>query len=89
MSGPALLPDPNSTDLLCEIFKISSLNNNKINTLQALTLQGERDMYVYIESEPGLWTVGFYSPDGEWHPESDHEVREDAAKRVSWLNGHV
>lgn len=44
-------------------------------------------MYVYILSEPGLWTVGFYSPDGEWHPESDHETKEKAAKRVHYLNG--
>lgn len=44
-------------------------------------------MYVYIRSEPGLWTVGFYSPNGEWHPESDHSDREEAAKRVAWLNG--
>ena len=27
--------------------------------------------YVYIRSEPGLWTVGFYKPDGTWKPESD------------------
>jgi len=44
-------------------------------------------MYVYIESEHNLWTVGFYSPDGEWHPDSDHETRESAAKRVHYLNG--
>ena len=44
-------------------------------------------MYVYIKSEPGLWTVGFYHPDGRWEPESDHAHREEAAKRVAWLNG--
>jgi hypothetical protein len=44
-------------------------------------------MYVYIRSEPQLYTVGFYDPTGKWHPESDHESREDAAKRVHWLNG--
>ena len=44
-------------------------------------------MYVYIKSEPGLWTVGFYSPDGKWHPESDHDSVDEAAKRVYWLNG--
>lgn len=43
--------------------------------------------YVYIRSEPGLWTVGFYAPDGKWHPESDHHDREEAAKRVHYLNG--
>ena len=44
-------------------------------------------MYVYIQSEKNLWTVGFYSPDGKWHPESDHESTESAAKRVAYLNG--
>jgi hypothetical protein len=45
-------------------------------------------MYVYIESEPGLYTVGFYSPDNKWHPESDHDKKEEAAKRVNYLNGN-
>ena len=44
-------------------------------------------MYVYIRSEPRLWTVGFYSPDGTWHPDSDHETPEKAAERVRSLNG--
>ena len=44
-------------------------------------------MYVYIRSEPGLWTVGFYTPKGEWVPESDHPSAEAAAERVHWLNG--
>ena len=44
-------------------------------------------MWVYIESEPGLWTVGFYDPSGEWHPDSDHTSRESAGKRVAYLNG--
>jgi hypothetical protein len=43
--------------------------------------------YVYCEIELGLWTVGFYDPAGEWHPESDHASSEEAAKRVHWLNG--
>lgn len=46
-------------------------------------------MYVYINSEPGLWTVGFYAPNGQWHSESDHNDREEAAKRVAWLNGDI
>jgi len=45
-------------------------------------------MYVYIRSEPQLWTVGFYKPNGEWVPESDHSSRDGAAKRVAWLNGN-
>ena len=44
-------------------------------------------MYVYVQSEPGLWTVGFYTPDGRWISESDHESTESAARRVAWLNG--
>lgn len=44
-------------------------------------------MWVYIQSEKTLWTVGFYSPDGAWHTDSDHGDREDAAKRCAWLNG--
>lgn len=43
--------------------------------------------YVYIKSEPGLWTVGFYDPSGKFEPESDHENADAAAKRVHYLNG--
>ena len=43
--------------------------------------------YVYIQSEPGLWTVGFYNPDDEWIPESDHDNKQEAAERVNYLNG--
>jgi len=43
--------------------------------------------YLYIRSEPQLWTVGFYAPDGTWHPESDHGSPEEAAERVTRLNG--
>lgn len=44
-------------------------------------------MYVYIMPEPGLFTVGFFSPDSHWHPDSDHSSREEAASRVAYLNG--
>jgi hypothetical protein len=44
--------------------------------------------YVYIKSEPHLFTVGFYDPKGKWHADSDHTAREEAAKRVAYLNGH-
>lgn len=43
--------------------------------------------YVYIRSEPQLWTTGFYRPDGKWESESDHASPEAAAKRCHWLNG--
>ncbi len=46
-------------------------------------------MYVYIRTEtsPALWTVGFYSPNGKWHSDSDHRNRDSAADRVRYLNG--
>ena len=44
-------------------------------------------MYVYIQSEPNLWTVGFYDPKGNWNPDSDWGNRKDAAERVAYLNG--
>ena len=44
-------------------------------------------MYVYFQSEPNLWTVGFYTPNGVWTPESDHANKESAAERVHYLNG--
>lgn len=43
--------------------------------------------YVYIQTEPSLWTVGFYQPDGTFYPESDHGNPDNAAARVAWLNG--
>lgn len=44
-------------------------------------------VWVYIRSESELYTVGFYDPDGKWHPESDHGTAEAAAARVHYLNG--
>jgi len=43
--------------------------------------------WVYIESEPGLWTVGFYDPNGDWHTDSDHQSQQSAAERCHYLNG--
>ena len=43
--------------------------------------------YVYIKSESHLWTVGFYTPDGKWEPESDHSSPTEAAERCHYLNG--
>lgn len=43
--------------------------------------------YVYIQTEPKLWTVGFFNPDGKFEPESDHKNPEEAASRVHFLNG--
>lgn len=43
--------------------------------------------WVYVLSEPRLWTVGFYDPAGKWHTDSDHSSPEEAAERVGLLNG--
>ncbi|MFW6116664.1 MAG: hypothetical protein ACOC6F_02960 [bacterium] len=43
--------------------------------------------YLFIQSEQSLWTVGYYDEGGGWHPESDHDSPEEAAKRVHYLNG--
>lgn len=43
--------------------------------------------YVHMQSEPGLWTVGYYDPTGKWHPCSDHTSEAEAANKVSKLNG--
>jgi hypothetical protein len=43
--------------------------------------------YLYIKSANGLYTVGFYRPDGSWEAESDFESIEQAAARINYLNG--
>jgi hypothetical protein len=43
--------------------------------------------WLYLRSEPGLWTVGFYRPDGTWEPESDHPSEAGARQRVHYLAG--
>ncbi len=45
--------------------------------------------YIYRQTEtnPNLYTVGHYDPEGNWEPESDHSKSEDAAARVRYLNG--
>ncbi len=44
-------------------------------------------MWVYIESEPGLWTVGFYDPDGKFQPDDDFDRRDEAREHCHYLNG--
>jgi hypothetical protein len=43
--------------------------------------------YVYIRSEPGLYTVGFYDPAGKWHADSDFPTPQEAADHTAYLNG--
>lgn len=44
-------------------------------------------MWVYKKTEPTLYTVGYYDPSGEWHPEGDYPSKDAAAQRVHFLNG--
>lgn len=44
-------------------------------------------LWVYVKSESNLWTVGFYDPQGKWHPESDHAYQFKTVRRVHYLNG--
>lgn len=46
-------------------------------------------MYVYKETQTGIWTVGFIWPDGQFYAESDYAKRDDAAGRVHYLNGGI
>jgi len=50
-------------------------------------LMEEKLMWVYIKTERGIWTVGYWSPDRQWHPDGDYPTQEEAALRVHWLNG--
>jgi len=77
-----------------EYEELITVKDNEIRRLHKLFIeQAEKPRkqysYVYIRSEPQLWTVGFYNPDGEWMTDSDHEYKEEAAKRVAWLNGSM
>lgn len=45
--------------------------------------------YVYIESEKGVWTVGFYDPKGRFITDSDHTERNLARCAVHYLNGGI
>jgi hypothetical protein len=55
-----------------------------------LTQQGKElvNIYVYIQSRPGLWQVGYYLL-GNWVWESDHDQPSEAARRVAFLNGCI
>lgn len=44
-------------------------------------------MYVYIETEIGVYSVGFYDPNGKFITESVHAHCRLARKRVHYLNG--
>ena len=47
-------------------------------------------MYVYrrvFSNHRDLFLVGFYDPGGYWHEDSATYNRDDAARRVNYLNG--
>lgn len=51
-------------------------------------------MYIYMQTEKrdhdnptGLWTVGFYDPDGKFQTEDDYSSKAGAVERVHYLNG--
>jgi len=45
-------------------------------------------MWVYLKSrDENLFTVGFYSPDGEWHATTDYSEESHAQEQVHYLNG--
>jgi hypothetical protein len=43
--------------------------------------------WVYQQTEPGLYTVGYFTPDGQWLTDGDFSTRKEAADRVHYLNG--
>jgi hypothetical protein len=53
-----------------------------------MTEQSKGGPWVYLRSEPGLWTVGYYDCNDRWQSDSDHDSSDDAAKRCAYLNGH-
>lgn len=46
-------------------------------------------MLVYRETGPDVWSIGFYTPDGEWHPQTNRDNRDDAEAHLHYLNGGV
>lgn len=53
---------------------------------RAHELNGVEARYVYLRTEPGLWTVGSYSPGCRFESESDHGSWSDAAARTIDMN---
>lgn len=46
-------------------------------------------MFFYLQTEPNLYTVGFYDNNNKWRPDTDHPTREEAADRTAYLNGEM
>jgi hypothetical protein len=43
--------------------------------------------WIYKKTEPRLWTVGYYTPNGEWYPTADYGTEKEAVEQVHYLNG--
>lgn len=49
-------------------------------------LNGDTDLvYLYLPSEPGLWTVGYFAGE-DWVPERDYDIEADAVNAVIEIN---
>lgn len=44
-------------------------------------------MWVYIQSEPGLWTVGHHAHNGDFEAIKDTGDENEAQRLVNYLNG--
>lgn len=44
--------------------------------------------HVFLKSEPNLWTVGYYAPNGDWQPVEDFGSKEEARQAVKEYNGY-
>ena len=44
---------------------------------------------VVLKTEPGLWTVGHYGPQGDWNPLKDYGDLDEAMTACAKLNGYV
>lgn len=44
-------------------------------------------VWVYLETKPGVFSVGHYKPNCRFEVESEHTSRAAAAARVNFLNG--
>jgi hypothetical protein len=49
--------------------------------------QEQKMSFIYIKTEPQLWTTGHYDPDGRFHPDDDFGSPDEAADRCAYLNG--
>lgn len=43
--------------------------------------------WIYIQTEPGLFTVGREDSNGTWIPDSDWDSKKEAGDHIHYLNG--